>query len=56
MPVPWDNAGPYGHPLELLTTDHGHWSGTCRDELYIFNRALSGDEIRANLDKSRKTP
>lgn len=56
FPVPWDNAGPYGHPLEVLTTDHGHWSGTCRDELYIYNRALSGDEIRANLDKSRKSP
>jgi hypothetical protein len=56
LPVPWDNAGPYGHPLEILTTDHGHWSGTCRDELYIYNRALTGDEIRANLEKSRKSP
>lgn len=56
QPVPWDNAGPYGHPLEILTTDHGHWSGTCRDELYIYNRALSPAEIQANLDKSRKSP
>jgi hypothetical protein len=55
-PVPWDNAGPYGHPLEILTTDHGHWSGTCRDELYIYNRALSPAEIQANLERSRKTP
>ncbi len=55
-PVPWDNAGPYGHPLEVLTTDHGHWSGTCRDELYIYNRPLSADEIKTNMDRSRKTP
>jgi hypothetical protein len=55
-PVPWDNAGPTGHPLEILTTDHGHWSGTCRDELYIYDRALSADEIKANLDRTRKAP
>ncbi len=53
-PVPWDNAGPDGHPLEILTTDHGHWSGTCRDELYIYNRAFSPEEIQANLQKTRK--
>ncbi len=53
-PVPWDNAGPDGHPLEILTTDHGHWSGTCRDELYIYNRALSPAEIQSVLDKGRK--
>jgi hypothetical protein len=56
QPVPWDNAGPDGHPLEILTTDHGHWSGTGRDELYIFNRALSPSEIKSNLEKTRKTP
>jgi hypothetical protein len=56
-PVPWDNGGrAAGHPLEILTTDHGHWSGTCRDELYIYNRALSADEIRANLGRAGKAP
>jgi hypothetical protein len=53
-PVPWDNGGDIGHPLILLTTDHGHWSGTCRDEVYIYNRALSADEIKANMELAKK--
>jgi hypothetical protein len=53
--VPWDNAADWGHPLVASTMDHGHWSGTLRDELYIYNRPLSSEEIRANMEAA-KTP
>ncbi len=46
--VPWDNAADWGHPLVVSTMDHGHWSGTMRDEFYIYNRPLTAEEILAN--------
>ena len=48
--VPWDNAADWGHPLVVSTMDHGHWSGTMRDEFYIYNRPLTAAEIRANRE------
>ncbi|KKK87229.1 hypothetical protein LCGC14_2755330, partial [marine sediment metagenome] len=45
--VPWDNAADWGHPLVVSTMDHGHWSGTMRDEFYIYNRPLTAEEIKA---------
>jgi len=47
--VPWDNAADWGHPLVVSTMDHGHWSGTMRDEFYIYNRPLTPKEIAANM-------
>jgi concanavalin A-like lectin/glucanase superfamily protein len=47
--VAWDNAADWGHRLVVSTMDHGHWSGTMRDEFYVYNRPLSADEIRANM-------
>jgi len=46
--VPWDNAADWGHPLVVSTMDHGHWSGTMRDEFYVYNRPLTPEEILAN--------
>ena len=48
--VPWDNAADWGHPLVVSTMDHGHWSGTLRDEFYIYSRPLTVKEIRANME------
>ena len=52
--VPWDNAADWGHPLVVSTMDHGHWSGTMRDEFYIYNRPLTVAEIRANMQAAKK--
>ena len=52
--VPWDNAADWGHPLVVSTMDHGHWSGTLRDEFYIYNRPLTAAEIRANMKAATK--
>jgi hypothetical protein len=46
--APWDRGRPSGWALEVITSDHGNWCGTCRDELYLYNRALSAEEIEAN--------
>lgn len=50
MVAPWHPGYGGDHRLVILTTDHGHWSGTSRDEVYIYNRALSANEIKANMD------
>lgn len=54
MPSPWDRARPSGWNLQRLTSDHGNWTSTCRDEVHVFNRVLSPDEIKANLDAAKK--
>jgi len=51
--VPWDNAADWGHPLIVSTMDHGHWSGTMRDEFYIYNRPLLPEEIQANMKAAK---
>jgi len=50
---PWDRAGPSGWNLIAISSDHGLWCGTCRDELYIYNRALTPAEIMANKNLSQ---
>ena len=52
--VPWDNAADWGHPLVVSTMDHGHWSGTLRDEFYVYNRPLTAAEIRANMAAAKQ--
>ena len=53
--VPWDKAGQHsGWNLQIITNDHGAWAGTCRDEVYIYNRALSAEEIKANMEQIKK--
>ncbi|HET6428773.1 MAG TPA: LamG-like jellyroll fold domain-containing protein [Phycisphaerae bacterium] len=52
--VPWDNAADWGHPLVVSTMDHGHWSGTMRDEFYVYNRPLTAEEIAANMLLAKK--
>ncbi len=52
--APWDRGAQTGWKLELLTIDHGKWAGTCRDEMYIYNRALSAEEIKANMEQVKK--
>ena len=50
---PWDTGGPSGWPLILISSDHGLWSGTCRDEVAIYNRPLTPEQIQANLAKAK---
>ncbi len=52
--VPWDDGGLSYCKFPIQTSDHGAWCGTCRDELYIYNRALTADEIRENMEKAKK--
>jgi hypothetical protein len=49
-PSPWDRGVGNGNGwnMNLITSDHGAWCGTCRDEVYIYNRALTPEEILAN--------
>ncbi|HUT35187.1 MAG TPA: LamG-like jellyroll fold domain-containing protein [Planctomycetota bacterium] len=51
--APWDTGGPSGWPLILISSDHGLWSGTCRDEVAIYNRALTPEQIRVNMAKAK---
>jgi len=51
--VPWDNAADWGHPLIVSSMDHGHWSGTLRDEFYVYDRPLTAKEIAANMALAR---
>jgi hypothetical protein len=46
--TPWHRGRVTGHGLIIITTDHGSWCATCRDEVYIYNRCLSAEEIMAN--------
>ena len=50
MASPWDRGRPSGWNLQIITSDHGNWTGTCRDEVYIYNRALTPEEILANKE------
>ncbi len=52
--TPWDHGGPTVASLQPISCDHGKWTGTSRDELYIYNRALTESEIKANMDKCKK--
>jgi hypothetical protein len=38
----------------LVETHHGHWSGSMRDELYVYNRPLTAAEIRRNMTLVRQ--
>jgi hypothetical protein len=53
---PWDRGVGNGNGwnMDLITSDHGAWTGTCRDEVYIYNRALKGEEILANKELAKK--
>ena len=50
---PWDR-GRRTMNIVMVETHHGHWSGSMRDELYIYNRPLSPAEIRANMTRVRQ--
>ena len=47
--TPWD-AGQTTHCMLLNETHHGHWSGSMRDEFYVYNRPLAPEEIKANME------
>jgi hypothetical protein len=54
---PWDRGRPGGGTnggWSLGSCDHGKKFYTLRDEVYIYNRALSAEEIRANMELTRK--
>jgi hypothetical protein len=54
---PWDRGRPGGGSnggWSLGSSDHGKKFYTLRDEVYIYNRALSAEEIRANMERTRK--
>jgi len=55
-PSPWDRGVGNGNGwnMNVITSDHGAWTGTCRDEVYIYSRALTPDEIMANKQLARK--
>jgi len=53
-PSPWDRGRPSGWKLQVITSDHGNWTGSSRDEVYIYNRALKPAEIMANRDLVKK--
>jgi len=50
---PWDSGGPSGWNLILISSDHGLWSGTCRDEVAIYNRPLTPEQIQANMARAK---
>jgi len=50
--APWDRGRPSGQIFSPISCDHGKWSGTQRDEFYIYNRPLSPAEIMANKRKA----
>ncbi len=54
-PSPWDRGVRNGNGwnMNLITADHGAWCGTCRDEVYIYKRALTAEEIRANKELAK---
>ncbi|MGA2035501.1 MAG: hypothetical protein ABSG68_24900, partial [Thermoguttaceae bacterium] len=54
-PSPWDRGVGNGNGwnMNLITSDHGAWCGTCRDEVCIYNRALRPEEILANKSEIR---
>jgi len=50
---PWDRGEPSGWNLILISCDHGLWSGTCRDEVTIYNHALTPAQIADNMGKAK---
>jgi hypothetical protein len=48
--APWDEGAPSGEPFSPISCDHGKWTGTQRDEFYVYNRPLAAAEILANKD------
>lgn len=50
---PW-TKGAGATDFIVLSMDHGKWTGTQRDELYIYDRVLTPEQIMANLKKSKK--
>ena len=50
---PWDR-GRRTMDVVLVETHHGHWSGSMRDELYIYNRPLAPEDIRRNMTLVRQ--
>jgi len=51
--MPFDR-GRKTHGVVLVETHHGHWSGSNRDEFYIYNRPLTPEEIRANMALAKR--
>lgn len=52
--TPWDGGRAAGHGLQLITSDHGTWCGTCRDEVFIYNRPLTPKEVLASKERVKK--
>lgn len=52
--APWDRGRPSGESFSPISCDHGKWTGTQRDELYIYNRPLTLREIVYNMNLARK--
>ena len=55
-PSPWDRGVGSGNGwnMNLITSDHGAWTATCRDEVYIYNRVLAPEEIMGNRERAAK--
>jgi len=55
---PWDKGKPGGGTIDnkfmFGSKDHGKVALTLRDELYIYNRALTPGEIKANMELVKK--
>ena len=51
--LPWDR-GRRSNCLVLPETHHGHWSGSLRDEFYIYNRPLTAKEIKQNMALAKR--
>jgi len=54
---PWDNGTPprggRARGLQPISMDHGKMTWTLRDEFYVYNRPLTGEEIMANRRLAR---
>ncbi len=54
---PWDNGTPStggrAHGIQAISMDHGKATWTMRDEFYIYNRPLSPEKIRANMNRAK---
>jgi len=55
-PSPWDRGirNGNGWNMNVITSDHGAWTATCRDEVYIYNRALTPEEIQENRERAKR--
>lgn len=51
--APWDHGRPSGEIFSPISCDHGKWTGTQRDEFYVYNRPLTPKEIVENMNAAK---